>query len=195
MIAVHDAGESQAPITVVVSRRVRKGHEKEFEEMTTRMTENASRFPGHLGAVLFRPSSPDDPEYRVIFKFDTQANLDNWLVSSERLEGLKSIEDLLERPGAVDTLSGVVNWFTLPGRNPVQPPPKYKMTIVSWLALFPLVTLIFWIFGEQLAQLPLLFRTFLVTIVIMPLMSYVMMPRFTSWFAFWLFPKEQENHR
>ncbi|MES9878719.1 MAG: antibiotic biosynthesis monooxygenase [Candidatus Sedimenticola sp. 1PA] len=195
MISANDVGESEAPITVVVSRRVRKGQEAAFEALSAKMTEAAAPFPGHLGAVIFRPSAPDDPEYRIIYKFDSQAHLDRWLLSPERQAILEAIEELLEQPSAVDTLSGLVAWFTLPGRNPVQPPPKYKMTIVSWLALFPLVTLIFWAFGEQLAQLPLLFRTFLVTIVIMPLMSYVVMPRFTSWFAFWLFPKEQESHR
>ncbi|MGB1092014.1 MAG: antibiotic biosynthesis monooxygenase, partial [Oceanobacter sp.] len=74
--------------------------------------------------------------------------------------------------------------------TPHQAPPKYKMTIVSWMALYPAVTVIFFLFGEQLAQIPLLIRTFLVTVVLMILMSYVLMPRFTRWFAFWLFPKK-----
>jgi len=195
MSTAGNTSESTTPITVVVSRRVKKGHGEQFERLSTQMTETATRFPGYLGATLFRPCSPDDPEYRVIFKFDTQEHLDNWLNSEERTQWLTAIEELLEEPSAVTTLSGLVTWFTLPGRNPVLPPPKYKITIVSWLALFPTVTLIFWLFGEQLAQIPLLLRTFLVTAVVMLLMSYVLMPRFTRWFAFWLFPKEQKNIR
>ena len=187
--------EPESPITVVISRRVKKGNEAKFEELSSRMTETATSFPGHRGAFMLRPSSPDDPEYRIIFKFDTQEHLDHWFSSNERTQCLIEIEVLLEEPSAVTTLSGLTTWFTLPGRNPVQPPPKYKMTVVSWLALYPTVTLIFWLFGGQLAQIPLLLRTFLVTAVVMPLMSYVLMPRFTRWFAFWLFPKAQKNIR
>ena len=63
------------------------------------------------------------------------------------------------------------------------------MTIVSWMALYPIVTLIFFLFGEPLAHIPLILRTLLVTAAVMVLMSYVAMPRMTRWFGFWLFSK------
>lgn len=88
-----------------------------------------------------------------------------------------------------------MTWFTLPGQNPVQPPPKWKMTLVSWLALYPAVTLVFVLFGDLLAQIPLLVRTLLVTAVVMVLMSYVLMPRMTRWFRFWLFQKTNRDSR
>jgi antibiotic biosynthesis monooxygenase (ABM) superfamily enzyme len=67
-----------------------------------------------------------------------------------------------------------------------------KMTIVSWLALYPAATLIFWLFGPWLAAIPLLLlRTLLVTAVLMILMSYVLMPFMTKRFAFWLFGRQR----
>jgi len=42
---------------------------------------------------------------------------------------------------------------------------------------------------------PLLLRTMIVTIVVMGLMSYVLMPRMTKWFKFWLFPDRPRNSR
>lgn len=184
-----------SPITVVVSRRVVKGQEQAFELLSSQMTERASKFTGYLGANMFRPASLDDPEYRIIFKFTDEENLASWQESSERTELLEKIEALLIAPSNIETTSGIITWFTLPGHNPVKPPAKYKMTFVSWLALYPIVTLIFFVFGEQLAEMPLLVRTFLVTAVVMLTMSYVLMPRFTRWFAFWLFPKREQNVR
>ena len=36
--------------------------------------------------------------------------------------------------------SGLDTWFTLPDMPaPVKPPPKWKMALVTWLALFPMV--------------------------------------------------------
>ncbi len=187
--------DSTAPLTVVVSRRVRKGQQEAFEALSSQMTERASRFPGYLGTAMFRPASPDDPEYRIVFKFQDRETLTAWEESEERAELLEQIESLLVQPSEREVTSGIVTWFTLPGQNPVQPPPKWKMTIVSWLALYPAVTLVFVIFGDLLAQVPLLLRTMIVTIVVMGLMSYVLMPRMTKWFAFWLFPRQKGPSR
>ena len=187
--------DSTAPLTVVVSRRVRKGQQEAFEALSSQMTERASHFPGYLGTAMFRPASPDDPEYRIVFKFRDRETLTAWEESEERAELLAQIESLLVQPSEREVTSGIVTWFTLPGQNPVQPPPKWKMTIVSWLALYPAVTLVFVIFGDLLAKVPLLLRTMIVTIVVMALMSYVLMPRMTKWFKFWLFPDRRRNSR
>lgn len=181
----------EEPVTVVISRRVAKGREAEFEAASEQMTRTAAEFPGYLGASLFRPANPDDPEYRIMFKFDSRANLERWQTSSERQQRLESLEPLLVAPSRIEVMSGIVPWFTLPGQNPVQPPPRYKMTLVSWLALYPTVTLIFWLFSEPLAVLPLPLRTLVVTAAVMVIMSYVLMPRFTRWFAPWLFGRQQ----
>jgi hypothetical protein len=126
-----------------------------------------------------------------VFKFRDRESLTAWEASKERAELLEHIESLLVKPSEREVTSGIVTWFTLPGQNPVKPPPKYKMTIVSWLALYPAVTLVFILFGDLLAQVPLLLRTMLV----MVLMSHVLMPRMTRWFSFWLFPKRKGQSR
>lgn len=180
------------PVTVVISRRVKPGCEEAFENLSTKMTETAASFPGYLGASLFRPASNDDPEYRIVFKFSCQADLTHWQESADRLQLLDQFEELLIEPSKVEVISGIVSWFTLPAQNPVQPPPKYKMTLISWLALYPTVTLIFVLLGDFLQPLPLPVRTMIITAIVMLLMSYVLMPRFTRWFAFWLFPSKKK---
>lgn len=194
-MTTHTNQDTHTPLTVVVSRRVKKGEESAFEQLSSQMTERAANFPGYLGATMFRPSSPDDPEYRIVFKFRDRDTLSAWEDSPERAELLEQIEALLAKPSEREVTSGIVTWFTLPGQNPVKPPPKWKMTFVSWMALYPAVTLVFLLFGDLLAQIPLLLRTMAVTIVVMLLMSYVLMPRMTRWFAFWLFPKKNHDVR
>lgn len=189
------ADKTGQAVTVVVSRRVRKGCEAQFETLSTEMSNAAARFPGHLGSTMLRPASPEDPEYRIVFKFASQQDLERWQESAERLQHLESFEGILTEPAKTEVLSGMVTWFTLPAQNPVKPPPKYKMTLVSWLALYPSVTLIFLLFGPLLEPVPLPLRTLLITGVLMVLMSYVLMPRFTRWFAFWLYPKKEQDRR
>ena len=187
------ADDTDKVVTVVVSRRVKPGSEAEFEKLSTAMSMAATQFPGHLGSNMFRPATADDPEYRIVFKFRSQEDLEHWQNSPERLAHLESFEKLLVAPAKTEVLSGMVTWFTLPTQNPVKPPPKYKMTVVSWLALYPTVSVIFLVFGGLLEPLPLLLRTMMITGVLMPLMSYVLMPRFTRWFAFWLYPTQEQS--
>ena len=181
---------SDTAVTVVVSRRVIPGKEAEFEQLSTAMTEAATGFTGYLGAAMFRPVTRDDPEYRIIFKFASEDHLKQWEQSEVRISRLGDIENLLASPTKREVSYGIAHWFDLPSQPATShptPPPKYKMTLVSWMALYPIVTVIFWLFGEQLATLPLMLRTLLVTAVVMVLMSYVAMPRMTRWFRRWLF--------
>jgi len=182
---------SQQPVTVIVSRRVKPEAVTAFESLSDEMSRRASEFDGYMGATLFRPVSPEDPEYRMIFKFADEASLAVWENSAERAEMLEKLEALLISPTEREKVSGLVTWFSLPSQNPVKPPPRYKMTIVSWLALYPAATLIFWLFGPWLAAIPLLLRTLLVTAALMILMSYVLMPFMTKRFAFWLFGRQR----
>jgi antibiotic biosynthesis monooxygenase (ABM) superfamily enzyme len=73
------------------------------------------------------------------------------------------------------------------GERPV--PPRYKIFLLTWLAIYPLITLIFWVFGPWLSALPLLLRTFLLTGVLVYLMTYLVMPKLMKVFQGWLYLK------
>lgn len=90
----------------------------------------------------------------------------------------------------IRTLTGLETWFTLPARDGGPAPPRYKMALVTWLAVFVLVTIIFVLFGRWLEAMPMLLRNLIFTAVMVTLMTYVVMPRVTRLFSFWLYPKE-----
>lgn len=190
MIAMPESnGNSQdSSVTVVISRRVRSGCEVEFEAFLAGVTAACAQFPGYLGSSLFRPASADDPEYRVIFKFDRLANLRRWEASEERQQWFAQAEALTESPPHVQVLSGLETWFTLPGKAAIVPPPRYKMSVVTWLAVFPLITVISTLLQEQLSPLPIVIRVMAVTGIAVPTMTYLLMPQVTRLFAWWLYP-------
>jgi uncharacterized protein len=66
------------------------------------------------------------------------------------------------------------------------PPPKYKTSIVVWLAIYPLITLILWLFGPYLMQIPLPLRTLLLTAVLVPIMVYGAIPLWQRILRRWL---------
>jgi antibiotic biosynthesis monooxygenase (ABM) superfamily enzyme len=59
-------------------------------------------------------------------------------------------------------------------------PKKWKMATVIWLAIYPLITLVFLLFGKYIAQIePIPLRTFVMTIVLVPTMVFVLIPLIT----------------
>lgn len=69
----------------------------------------------------------------------------------------------------------------------MKPPKKWKLAVVIWLAIYPLITLIFAVFGPYLIQInPLPLRTFIITIVAVPLMVFVLIPLLQRLLADWL---------
>jgi uncharacterized protein len=176
------------PVTAVASRRVKPGREREFEEWVSGILAAANRFPGYLGSEVLRPSDPEDNDYRIIFRFDRESNLHAWENSEERQRRLEKVRPLLHEEGKVDVLTGLETWFTLPSQPGEPAPPRYKMAIVTWLAVFPVVGIIFSLFSPWLNLLPVLLRTVVFTAVMVTLMTYVIMPRMTRLFSFWLYP-------
>ncbi|PZO38661.1 MAG: hypothetical protein DCF19_15785 [Pseudanabaena frigida] len=176
-------------VTISISRRVKPECKAEFEEFLAGITLACGKFPGHLGSNIFRPVNDDDPEYRIIFKFDRLSNLRHWEKSAERQQWFAIAEPLTISPPQIQVLTGLETWFTLPGKPAITPPPRYKMALVSWLAVFPLITIISATFQQFLMPLHLILRVAVVTAIAVPTMTYLLMPQMTKLFSWWLYPE------
>ncbi len=65
-------------------------------------------------------------------------------------------------------------------------PPRYKMFLLTWLAIYPLITIILHFFGEFLALFPLPIRTLILTGSLVYLMTYWVMPMLMKLCRGWL---------
>jgi antibiotic biosynthesis monooxygenase (ABM) superfamily enzyme len=69
----------------------------------------------------------------------------------------------------------------------MKPPKKWKMAIVIWLAIYPLITTVFAVFGKYLMQIEFLpLRTLSITIVLVPIMVFILIPVLQKLLAGWL---------
>lgn len=55
-----------------------------------------------------------------------------------------------------------------------------------WLAIYPSITLLVLFFGPQLAQLPLMLRTLVLTAILVPLLVFILLPLLNRTFGSWL---------
>jgi uncharacterized protein len=177
------------PITTTVTRRVKPGHESFYEQFLSGIIATASEFPGHLGVEVFRPQSATAGEYRIVYLFDTAEHLRRWLDSDEHAAWLERAEPHVIGPMRTSFVTGLESWFTLPGSPGTPPPPPYKMALLTWITIFPLITGVIVVLGPLIKDLPVVPRLGITTAVTVPLMTWVVMPRVTRLLHPWLHPE------
>ena len=85
-----------AAVTVLISRRVKPGHEEAFERLSRQLMEVAASFAGYLGAQLVHPGEEpgvEDGLYHVVLAFENRASLDRWQDAPARSLGLTALAD------------------------------------------------------------------------------------------------------
>jgi len=173
------------PVTVVVRHRVRPGLEAEFEEWQKGINRVALRFPGHQGFQVVRPADTRRPEYLVLFKFATLADLDRWEQSDERREWLAKAVPLTLAPPARERHTGLEVWFDPPVGKPA--PPRYKMAAVTLLTIYPLISLVQAYLAPLMSGWPVPARGLATSALLVCTMTYLAMPLTTRLFARWLY--------
>jgi antibiotic biosynthesis monooxygenase (ABM) superfamily enzyme len=174
------------PVTATVTRRVRAGHEGAYEEFLEGIIAAASRFPGYSGTEVFRPDSAGG-EYRIVYRFESREDLRRWLDSAEHASWLERAEPHVAGPMQTQFLTGLESWFTLPAQPGVPPPPPYKMALLTWITIFPLITGLVVVLGPVLEGVAVVPRLAITTGIAVPLMTWVVMPRVTRVLRGWLF--------
>lgn len=191
---VEPADPGAGPLTVVVSRRIKPGREREAEDWLHGVTAEAVRFPGHMGLEIIRPTDSLKPEYVLIFRFDTLDHLMAWERSDVRQQWLARAEAFTIGAAERQVITGLEFWFTPTAESPGVPP-RWKMLLLTWAAITPLILLISPVARAVLGFLPSTFigdilRTMLTTALIVTLMTYAVMPQVTRVFAAWLRPQK-----
>jgi len=169
----------------IVRRHAKPGCEVAYEAMVRGMFKEAMSFPGFLSAELITPESPGE-EYQIIQRFATESDLDRWNASEERMVWLERLRPLTDGEPEYRLLNGLDAWFSPTVIPATAHPPKWKMTIVSWLGIFPTVALLLAFVAPLLTDLHFMFRTAIFTAIVAVMMSYLVMPRISRWMAWWL---------
>jgi uncharacterized protein len=138
---------------------------------------------------VFRPRSASAGEYRIVYRFDTGEHLRAWLDSAERATWLERAEPHVVGPMHTQFLTGLESWFTLPDRPGTPPPPPHKMALLTWITIFPLITIVVIVLEPLLEPLSVVPRLAITTAVTVPIMTWLVMPRVTRLLRGWLYPK------
>ncbi len=178
-------------VTVLITRRVKVGHEAAFEKAMADMTAAASAFPGYLGGQLVRPEDEGNGDeanlYHVVFAFDSVEHQQGWQQSPTRSLGLAAIAPHIDGQ-TQRQVSGLGHWFAAPVGSKQAPPPRWKVAVVTWLGICPTVYALFLTVAPFLVDWPLLPRVMLITVLVVLIMTWVVAPKLTQWLKPFLYP-------
>jgi uncharacterized protein len=188
------ATTSERPVkegaTVVITHRVRGDMHADYETWLNEIAPLCKASPGHLDWHIIRPIQGLTDTYTVIIRFDTEANLRQWIDSPTRARLIEKVRPLLVTGDDFFVSSGLDFWFT-PGGAKAKVPVRWKQFLVTWSAIYPLVLGVPLVVSPVLRRLHLpdsyLLSTLAVTGTLVFLMVYVVMPHYTKLIKRWLF--------
>jgi antibiotic biosynthesis monooxygenase (ABM) superfamily enzyme len=86
-------------------------------------------------------------------------------------------------------LHGLETWFALPERTGVAAPSRAKVWLLTWLAVFPVILAVRLALRPlDLDRWPMAAQAFVLSGLLVPLITFVVMPAVTRLFANWLYP-------
>lgn len=173
------------PLTVQISRTVRPGLEREFEEKVRAFVPRSLEFPGHLGVQVVKPAPGAGREYHVILRFSDRELWERFLASEAYTRFRAEIEPLLEKAPEVQEMCGLESWFTPPG-EPLRPLPKWKMALVTLLGVYPVSLVLGLSVAPRLGELPKPLSSLVIAALIVAALTWVVMPLLTRVLHSWL---------
>lgn len=184
-------GDSKA--TIFATAFPAPGKEPQWEQAIGELIRASSSFPGYQGSIFLRPDSSEQPHYRVITKFDTTQNMRRWYDSQQRQEMVSQLEPFQQQPAEIQHLTGFETWFTPPAGSLTSTPPKYKMFVLVWLAVYATVLPVIAILKPWTTTLPKLVASALLAAITVAMMTWLVLPFLTWLFKDWLYPSRQEQ--
>lgn len=163
-------------VTVAVSHRVDPDDVEQFLRWQERLRLAESKFAGFRGSELFRPVDGVQDEWTALYRYDTAADLDRWLTSSERqrllAEGARFSDFQLR---TIDNSFG--SWFAFDDHT-TQTPSRAKTVLAVWFGLYPTVTLLTLLLSPL--RLPLWLGLLVGNLLSSTTMTFVVMPYYAN---------------
>jgi antibiotic biosynthesis monooxygenase (ABM) superfamily enzyme len=168
---VHGRGKE---VTVVVSRRVFPGKEKEYDDWVRRLLEAASESPGSRGVTMLVPEPGKEGLHHVVMRFADEKSMHVWETSYARQKLSHEADEFSRRIRQEAT--GLETWFSLPECPELETPPHWKMATVTFLAVFVLSIVILKLLKWLFTDLNFYLEGFLVAAILVGLLTWIVMP-------------------
>jgi antibiotic biosynthesis monooxygenase (ABM) superfamily enzyme len=183
-----DPGNS---VAFIITHTIKAGEEARYEAWLTEMLSAVSRAPGYLGREVFRPAQ-GMRTYTSIVRFDADDHLHAWSASETRHALVSRVSDLLTKGDVHEIRTGMDFWFT---PEHATPPKAWRQFLLVLSAIYPLSRIVPSLFTPLFSVMPSLthplLRGLCIAAVVVGLMTFVVMPRYTRLVKRWLYEETE----
>ncbi|MFE5035609.1 antibiotic biosynthesis monooxygenase [Streptomyces sp. NPDC056683] len=102
--AMHTEKNAASAATAIIGQKVLPGREREFESWQEDLNTAAARYPGFLGAEI-SPPTPLQPDWVIVYRFDSVAHLQAWINSGTRQRYLDTGAEYFDGPATQQVVS------------------------------------------------------------------------------------------
>ena len=100
----------QNEVTTVICRKIRQGHEKDYNDWVRHYLKLERKAPGYLGTTIIIPGGSKSSLRYIIRRFTDKATMDAWDNSEESQKLIEEANNYSVRHYE----TGLETWFTLP---------------------------------------------------------------------------------
>lgn len=184
------AAAAAAGVTVVITRRVKPGHEAAYEAALAALQADGHQFEGYLGATTQRPpAGAAEPVYTSVIRFTGVPQLRAFERSERRAAFVAAVAPHVQADAAWAEHTGLEFWFSPPAGTVVPQPVRWRMALVMVAVVYALVALIGGAMAALLPGVPPPLRLLLTIALEVALLTWWLMPRLTRWLAPWIYPR------
>jgi antibiotic biosynthesis monooxygenase (ABM) superfamily enzyme len=178
-------------VTVSITRHVEPSRVDQMIAWVRAGSSLAERFPGFLGTGWVRPRVDSD-EWHMLYRFDGPTSLAAWEASEQRAWWLESAQGIVGE-SVRERRTGIEGWFDPPVERAVddlrpvpKAPPRWKQAVMIWTAFFPLSLVTGLLLREVAPGMAIVPRVLLTTVLMTPVMTYLVLPQLTRRLEWWL---------
>jgi len=136
--------QTENPIHIVVTRRVRPGCEAQFQTALREFFQASFGHFGVLGAsMVVPPPGSGSTEFGILRTFSSERDRDAFYDSALFRAWEEKVAPLTDDQWTFRELNGMEAWF----RSPQRPPARWKMALLTFAAVWPvslLVRMLLW---------------------------------------------------
>lgn len=175
-------------VHVAVVRRIRAEYVAEFERELNAFASRSLADPRSRGVQLLYPApGSDSREYGILRSFADAADRDAFYASAFYREWTASVEPMQETAPVYREVEGLEAWFREPHHSM---PPRWKMALLTWAAVWPVSMLVPRLLGPLLpGSLPLFVKAGFISAGIVLALTWAAMPLLVRAARPWLHPQ------
>lgn len=143
---------------------------RDYDDLLQRYLTFERRAPGYLERTIMLPGGTSLNVRYIIHRFTDKASMGAWENSKEAQKLLEEVNNYSTR--YYETATGLETWFALPGLKTVVAPPRWKMTIVVFIAAYTISSLSRSILNPLRGHWPLLVNNIIFTAILVPSLTY-----------------------